>query len=654
MKFISILLSLASLSVSAQNSKWLWPIEGAKTGENIVCQPQDRIDKELNIGNLFIAAPEGTTVVAPVDGTIGALYVVANTSLKQSVTYGNDGGTFDKSREKLANDKKLPMGLKYINGSIMLRLADGRKLYISGLRGNIPFKTGQRITKGQKLGTVAYDYRKIAQPHISISVSGKDGKNDDPMTPFGLKTTFKKIAPLVIPKTLTVKQANEDFDFLVSSIKECYPSFDDIISEEKYQQFVSSTKEKLKTPISYNKFYQIVRSAFSMQFLHDSHAWLDTDNPMITYNYCVPHLFIGSLNGKLIVTQAQTGYEKYLGKEVSAIDGVDAKMLIEKLRNDILGVDGDNQSAINEWMITGWNTLAGNNLTRHLSVVKLADGSVVRDQWISADQVKGIKPSTGKTAYYQRRNANQKSQYRFTMKTDRIALLTISDFTLDEVQMEAIADSLMRHKNVPNLIIDVRNNPGGHIDVCNRLVSWFIDKPTKETNHYDKVNSNGIYQSFVHCMNIPADDKPFEDYVAREGQTGFYSPSSIADVIYPDSSVHYGGRVIILTDETSKSAASDFPAILVRNGRAITVGRETGTGYHYMTAVKFAHLALPHSHIEYTLPLVKSVADDTVSDRFPAKRGLMPDVEVPLTYDEIYAPEGDPIMEKALEVLNAK
>ena len=114
MKFISILLSLASLSVSAQNSQWLWPIEGAKTGENIVCQPQDRIDKELNIGNLFIAAPEGTTVVAPVDGTIGALYVVANTSLKQSVTYGNDGGTFDKSREKLANDKKLPMGLNYI------------------------------------------------------------------------------------------------------------------------------------------------------------------------------------------------------------------------------------------------------------------------------------------------------------------------------------------------------------------------------------------------------------------------------------------------------------------------------------------------------------------------------------------------------------
>ena len=653
MKFFSILFSLVALSVSAQNSQWLWPIEGAKTGEHIVYRPQDRIDKELNVGDLFIAAPEGTTVVAPVDGTIGTLNIVANISLAQSATYGNEGGTFDKSRAKLANNPKLPIPLKYINGSLMLRLSDGRKIYISGLRGNIPFKTGQRITKGQTLGTVAYDYRKIGEPHISISVSDNNGKHVDPMTPFGLKTTFKKIAPLVIPKTLTVKQANDDFDFLVSSIKECYPSFDDIISEEKCQQFVSSTKEKLKAPISYNKFYQIVRNTFSLQFLHDSHAWIDTDDPSITANYCVPHLFIGSLNGKLIVTQAQMGYEKYIGKEVAAIDGVDAKTLIERLRNVASSMDGDNQSFINAFMLRAWNYLVGNNLTRHLSVVKMADGSVVRDQWIPASQVKGIKPSAGKTAYYQRKYANQEVQYNFAMKGDNVAMLTLSDFCLDEVQMEAIADSLMHHKNVPNLIIDVRNNPGGQIDVCNRLVSWFIDKPTKETNHYDKVNSNGIYQSFVHCMNIPADDKPFEDYVAREGQTGFYSPSSIADVIYPDSAVHYGGRVIVLTDETSKSAASDFPAILVRNGRAITVGRETGTGYHYMTAVKFAHLALPHSHIEYTLPLVKSVADDTVTDRFPAKRGLMPDVEVPLTYDEIYAFDGDPIMEKALQILKS-
>ena len=218
--------------------------------------------------------------------------------------------------------------------------------------------------------------------------------------------------------------------------------------------------------------------------------------------------------------------------------------------------------------------------------------------------------------------------------------------------METIADSITRHLSVPNLIIDVRQNPGGDVKVCNQLLSWFIDRPTTATTHYDKVNSNSTYQSFVHCTNYSPDDKPFEDYVAREGQEGFYNPSTIDAIVIPDSALHYDGRLYVLIDETSKSAATDFPAQLVRCGRAKTVGRETGTGYHYMTAVKFAHLSLPNSHIEFTLPLVKSVLDDSATDRFPAQRGLLPDVEVPLTYEEFYTSEGDPILDKVLNIIN--
>ena len=152
-------------------------------------------------------------------------------------------------------------------------------------------------------------------------------------------------------------------------------------------------------------------------------------------------------------------------------------------------------------------------------------------------------------------------------------------------------------------------------------------------------------------MNYSPDDKPFEDYVVREGQEGYYNPSTIDAIVRPDSSLHYGGRLYVLIDETSQSAATDFPAQLVRCGWAKTIGRETGTGYHYMTAVKFAHLSLPNSHIEFTLPLVKSVLDDSVSDRFPAQRGLLPDVEVPLTYEELYTSENDPILEKTINII---
>ena len=646
--YLSMLLSLAALPVAAQ---WLWPVKGVKTGEGIVYRPQDRIEKELNFSDLFIAAPEGTEVVSPADGTIANLSIDAPATLTQMITYGNDGGTFDKSRAKVEKTEKTPIPMKYVNGSLTLRLADGRKIHIGGLRGDLPLKTGQRISKGQTLGTVAYAYRQIGQPHISLSVSSKDGKADDPMTPFGLKTTFKKATPITIPQTLTVKQANEDFDFLIAAMKECYPSFSDIITPEQCEQFVSQSKEKLKTPISYKNFYQIVRSAFTTQFLHDSHAWLDTKNPTASGNYYLPHVLIGGIGGKIIVTQAQSGYEKFLGKEIVSVNGIAAKDLIERTRQSIVGYDGNNESAVTKGLLAGWNTFFHNNLTAQTVVMKFADGTTLRDQWVPVRQVKGIKPAFGKSAYGRRAAANRQSQFSFRLLSDSIALLTLGDFQLDQVQMETIADSLVQHLSIPNLIIDVRQNPGGDVKVCNQLLSWFIDRPTTATTHYDKVNSNSVYQSFVHCTNYSPDDKPFEDYVAREGQEGYYNPSTIDAIVRPDSSLHYGGRLYVLIDETSQSAATDFPAQLVRCGRAKTIGRETGTGYHYMTAVKFAHLSLPNSHIEFTLPLVKSVLDDSVSDRFPAQHGLLPDVEVPLTYEELYTSENDPILEKTINII---
>ena len=79
-----------------------------------------------------------------------------------------------------------------------------------------------------------------------------------------------------------------------------------------------------------------------------------------------------------------------------------------------------------------------------------------------------------------------------------------------------------------------------------------------------------------------------------------------------------------------------FPAILVRNRRGVCVGRETGSTYHSMTALKFADIRLPNSLQTIRIPLVQLVFDTTVCDRLPKGRGLRPDYPVPLTYNEIY------------------
>jgi hypothetical protein len=44
---------------------YMWPVKGKKAGEWIVCKPQGYIEKEFNFDNLFITAPEGSTLVSP-------------------------------------------------------------------------------------------------------------------------------------------------------------------------------------------------------------------------------------------------------------------------------------------------------------------------------------------------------------------------------------------------------------------------------------------------------------------------------------------------------------------------------------------------------------------------------------------------------------
>ena len=73
-----------------------------------------------------------------------------------------------------------------------------------------------------------------------------------------------------------------------------------------------------------------------------------------------------------------------------------------------------------------------------------------------------------------------------------------------------------------------------------------------------------------------------------------------------------------------------------------------------MNAEKFAQFKLPNSKITYTIPLVKIVFDETITNRFPAHRGLLPDIEVPISYDEVFIGKEDFIMNKSLEISKTK
>lgn len=639
---------------------FLWPIKGEKAGNNILLRPQDLLGSEANYGTLVIGAEEGQEVIAPADCEIIQFDLVYYPGLFEIASYQYDSeNTFDGKRRKMEADPKVSNPKKYINGHLWLKLADGNKISIDGLRGNIPFRTGQRIKAGTVIGTVGYVFTKIGQPHISISMSSKAGHNIDPMTPFGLQTTFKKAEPFTPPAKLTRKQANEDFDVFIQTIRECYPSLRDIISPEREVEFIREGKARLDSnEVHFTTLYNLIGDAFRADFLHDSHAWLQSSNPFFKVNADsnYPSLMLCTLGDRMFVRLAQPGYEQYVGKEIATINGVSAKEHAAYVRSRTTLFDAQVESSRAIQMLTNW-WLQYRDWDHPMNLT-FTDGTSVEAPFLKRNQLKGYAPQpTAPIAYNAHKNQNRHEDWSFKMLTDDIALLTLAHFHLNDVQMETIADSLRTHAHIPHLIVDVRDNPGGDAGCEEKLVRLFLKEEPLNLG-YQKVMSNTTYASFTHSYNWPPDAKPFEEFVAVEGMEGFYNRDISKDLqksqtqtMGQQSDVVYTGNLYILTNENSFSAATDFPARLVRANRAVTIGRETGTAYHYMTALKFARLFLPNSRIEYQLPLVKLVATTDVTPRFPYGRGLLPDYEVPLTREEFFSSTEDVILARALEII---
>lgn len=660
MKAVALIpILLCSFASNAQTeSPLLWPIKGQKAGTNILLRPQDPLDHEVNFGNLVIGAKEGTEVIAPADGMVSGPSLIYCPGLFRCTAYGfDDDRSFDALRKKMEADPDVRDPRKYINGCLTLTLDDGRKINFHGLRGNTEFKSGQRVKAGTVLGTVSYVYEKINGPHISLEIEKKGVI--DPMTPFGLQTTFKVGEEFTPPEKLTREQANEDFDFFMESLRECVPTYHEIITPKQEEAFVRDCKAKLDADeVSFTTLYDIVGDAFTARFMHDSHAWRQSSNPFPnpSNNVQYPAIMLCTLGDRMFVRQVQPGYEEYIGKEVATVNEFSAKEQAAHHRLKTEYFDAKVESTVAIQVLANWWGQYDDTFTGTGAHLTFTDGTSVDVPFLKRNQVKGYTPQpTGPVAYYVHKNQNRKEDWSFKMLDDKTALLTLAHFQLNEVQMDNIADSLRAHAQVPNLIIDVRDNPGGSADCEGILLNMFLfEKPAMFNRQM--VNSNTTYRSFNHCYNWSKDMTPFEDFVKIEGKDGFYNKDAFSETqtsAQPQKNdAIYKGKIYVLTNEGSISAATDFPAHLVRAGRAKTIGRETATAYHYMTALKFARLFLPNTHIEYHLPLVKAITATNVSERFPYGRGLLPDYEVPLTQEEVFFSSEDVILKRALDIIH--
>ena len=646
---IFALLLLGNFAIGQEN--YLWPIPGKQAGEGILYRPQDYIgvadgvtQAELNFGGLIITAPLRTPVLCPVDGKIhSALLGYRNSWNCSSICFAQQTGNFEQdSLFFLEWDNMTQEKIHNTNLWVGIKTADGKTVWIDGIRYTRLFKTGEIVHRGDTLGTVGYLYKKIKQPCICVGVD-KNSKPVDPMTPFGLKTTF--VPAKVNNKTqLTHEEAQADIDGMMAALEDAFPGLYDYTPKEEFDTYIKNRMASIGETISRSDFEVFVFKLLGK--IHDSHTAI-ISAPKVTGTSELPSsVCLGWFNDTLQVWRAVPKYNKYLGKPVISVNGIPADSLRNILLEHAAFSDGYVKSYGDYVLLYGVDTYYCRQIAKDANlVVTFADGETKRfEQMTRKDPNR--EPQWMEyhyRMYHVDEKGNEKKHFEFEKCSDTVAYLALHTFELDDLEQDELrgifADLIA--DSIPNLILDLRFNYGGPEASVEGIYSYLAQKPFC-TSLRKMVNKKNGYACIGSCPVDDGGDGPFADYEPLPNGEGFVLDKP--EWRNPDSLVNYKGRLYVLTNETSFSASTCFAGWVKKQNRGVIVGRETGSAYHQMKAQNFTQYQLPNSDITIQIPMIKVVFDTVVNERFPFGRGVLPDYPVNFTPEELSFVHGDAIL----------
>lgn len=198
----------------------------------------------------------------------------------------------------------------------------------------------------------------------------------------------------------------------------------------------------------------------------------------------------------------------------------------------------------------------------------------------------------------------------------------------------------IKNKQAENLIIDLRFNGGGDVEVPGLLYSFIARERFNESIKFT-----------IPDMEIPLTErivlldgkkvtkvKEIKRYIKRMksefDKLGDEYVLSIANnkIIKPNSNA-FKGKVFLLVGGDSFSASTYFSALFKLKNRGTIVGEQVGGSHHEMTAGQHITYELPYSKIRVRIPLMVAYFSDEIHTKVSEKK-ITPDVQ--LSEEEMY------------------
>jgi C-terminal processing protease CtpA/Prc len=247
----------------------------------------------------------------------------------------------------------------------------------------------------------------------------------------------------------------------------------------------------------------------------------------------------------------------------------------------------------------------------------------------------------------------KQEKYSFKQLNDSTGLLNLRIFNMANGDqdpayrifsnyLDSIFKVMRTGNRVKYLIVDVRSNPGGADPTYEKVFSYL-------TNHTFKENSSA-YVSFVKLpfaryYDWDSPDGEFQEIQRnnlerwlKDGFTiythgNYYQNPKYNPVWYPDSN-RFKGKIYLLVNEYTASAASHFASLVKGYSNATIVGVETAGGYYGHNGHVSVDYVLPNSKIKTEFSIVFLEQDAPKLPTQPFGRGVMPDFKVAQSLDD--------------------
>lgn len=235
-------------------------------------------------------------------------------------------------------------------------------------------------------------------------------------------------------------------------------------------------------------------------------------------------------------------------------------------------------------------------------------------------------------------------QYFDELKTMYIAL---NSFNADENKFTEVFNYLAQQYSQLKsnyLILDLRENTGGNMNLGAKLYSYFASKKYIDEIKGEVRTLNVLYPEQLLSINqFPKTEQLVKDVNAQLKEkfnetleNGVYKskPNFLTNEIIPNQ-YQFKGKIFVLVSGSTYSTAVSFCRYLYNDaGIDVTfVGEETGSSYYGHTANYLLDYKLPHTQLVLQIPAVNAIFP-TIKKDFPPKSGLIPQHKVTLKYED--------------------